>query len=112
MLEIIKKDDIAIIDINLKKATLENTENFRTLLMQIIDEGTKKIIVDFSKCEYVDSTFLGTLVVALKAGNNAGCKIKLVCNKKVAFIICEITKLSSVFEVYNELDEAILEFKK
>lgn len=111
MFEITEIENITIIDVNLKKATLENTEKFREVLVNIIGSGKKKLVIDFSRCDYVDSTFLGTLVVALKAGNCAGCEIKLVCNKKVAFIICEITKLSSVFAVYEELQEALNSFK-
>jgi len=110
MFEKLTKDDITIVSVNLKKATLENTEKFREYLGKVIEDGTKKIIIDLSVCDFVDSTFLGTLVICLKAIDITGAKLKLVCNEKVAFIICEITRLSSVFKVHNYLEEAIEEF--
>ena len=110
LFEKVLKDDMTIVSVNLRKATLENTESFRIFLTDVIESGTKKIIIDLSSCDFVDSTFLGTLVICLKAMDVTGAKLKLVCNEKVAFIICEITRLSSVFKVYNHLEEAINEF--
>lgn len=103
--------DVTVIKVNLKKATLENTEKFREFLLGIIKNGAQKVIIDLTSCDYVDSTFLGTLVVCLKAVDCAGCTIKLVCNSKVSFIICEITHLSSVFAVHNNLDSALKEYE-
>lgn len=106
-----ERNSITVVSVNLKKATIENTEKFRAFLMEIIDQGVEKIVVDLSSCEYVDSTFLGTLVVLLKAMDCAGCSLRLVCNEKVKFIICEITHLSSVFRVFATVEEAISDFE-
>ncbi len=106
-----ERDSVTVVTVNLKKATIENTEKFRVFLMEIIDKGVGKIVVDLSSCEYVDSTFLGTLVVLLKAMDCVGCSLKLVCNEKVTFIICEITHLSSVFKVFSSIEEATKDFE-
>ena len=62
-----KVEDIIVEEINLVKATRDQAEEFKVVLLKHIDEGSLKIIVDLHQCEFVDSTFLSTLLIALKA---------------------------------------------
>ncbi len=104
-------DEICTVRINLQKATLSVTEKFREFFLDLLKTETKKIIVDFKKCEYVNSTFLGTLVACFKIAETKGATLKIVVNTKLNFIFCDIAHLHQLFSIYNNIDEAIFDYK-
>ena len=52
--------------IDLERATLMDVEEFKKILHQDIETGWRKIIIDLTECEYIDSTFLGAIVISFK----------------------------------------------
>ena len=60
------QDDIRIITVNLKRATISHADEFRSVLNDDINKGWKKIVVDLNGCEFMDSVFFGSLVSGLK----------------------------------------------
>ena len=60
-----EKDNVVVISVNLKRATLVEAEEFKQVLVNDIQRGFKHIVVDLSNCEFIDSTFLCCLVVSL-----------------------------------------------
>jgi len=59
-------DGKVIYSVELVRATIKEAEEFKKILTQEIESGTRDLIVDLSFCEFIDSTFLGALVVSLK----------------------------------------------
>jgi len=102
------RDGIAIEKVNLLRATMNEAYEIKdNLIDDIIDH--KKIIVDLSLCEYIDSTFLGALVYAYRKIREQNGAIVLVLSNSFlskSFIYKEI---SSIFQVYHSLEEAIAE---
>ncbi|MFO7524483.1 MAG: STAS domain-containing protein, partial [Ignavibacteriaceae bacterium] len=70
--------DILVITVNLFRATMKEADNFKHTLVSEIEQGWKKIVVDLSYCEFIDSTFLGALVVSLKKVTSMGGDLRLV----------------------------------
>jgi len=64
------------------------------------------LVLDFSEVEFVDSAGLGALVAAYASARHHGARIKLANLTRMLHEQLVITKLSTVFEVYNSLDEA------
>lgn len=60
------ENGILIINVNLKKAVLNYSKPFLEHLLNSINSGQQKIIVDLSNCNIIDSTFLGVLVKSHK----------------------------------------------
>ena len=106
-----KYDDILVEDVNLTRATLKEAEEFKLTLSQDIEEGARKIIVDLSQCEFIDSTFLGALVVSLKKITGLGGDLRLVGFQPAVHSMFELTRMYRVFESYKTKDEAIQSFK-
>ena len=73
-----KYNDVLVEVVNLTRATLKEAEEFKLTLLHDIEEGAKKIVVDISECEFIDSTFLGALVVSLKKITSLGGDLRLV----------------------------------
>jgi anti-sigma B factor antagonist len=73
---------------------------------------THQIVIDLGEVSYIDSSGLGTLVGLYTSGKAAGCEIKLAkLNRRVKDLL-QITKLLTVFEVYEEEAKAVTSFQK
>ena len=67
----------------------------------------RKFVFDLSEMENLDSTGLGTLVFCLKSCTEFNGTLKLANLAPRAKMIFEITKAVRIFDIYDELDEAI-----
>ncbi|MGE5435705.1 MAG: STAS domain-containing protein [Syntrophothermus sp.] len=105
------KDDIEIIHVNITRATLKEAEEFKKLLYVEIEDGRKKIIVDLIQSEFIDSTFLGALVVSLKRIRSMGGDLKLAGLQPAVRSMFELTRMYRVFEIHNFWSEAVESFK-
>lgn len=75
--------DIVVYKLNFTRATIKEAQQFRDIVVEDIKSRKLKIIVDLSECDYIDSTFLGALVIIVKKAAEAsgGSKIcKTQCN--------------------------------
>ena len=111
-MEIIEEvvDDIVIEIINLDRATLAEAEELKHNINEKLLRGYKKIIIDLSSVEFLDSTFLGVIVNTLKKVAKIGGDLKLIGFKPVVRSMFELTRLFRVFESYSELQDAIKSF--
>lgn len=60
----------------------------------------KKLIVDFSNCDFENSTFLDVLVVCHKKLIKVGENIKLVVNNPNIIASIKMTRMNKIFNVY------------
>ncbi|MGQ9644288.1 MAG: STAS domain-containing protein, partial [Ignavibacterium sp.] len=71
--------DIFIEKVNLTRATYKEAGELKKILDEDIEKRfRRKVIVDLSQCEFIDSTFLGVLVLALKKISLISGEIRLV----------------------------------
>jgi len=84
----------------------------REKLEYLISNGKKKIVLNMTRIEYVDSSGLGILVSAHLSAKNHGASLKL-SNLGGKFLeVLELTRLATVFEVCNTEASAIASFSK
>jgi len=105
-----KYGDITVEVVNLTRATLKEAEEFKLTLIQDIEEGVRKIVVDLRQCEFIDSTFLGALVVSLKKITTIGGELKLVGFQPAVHSMFELTRMYRVFEAFSTKEEAVNSF--
>jgi len=70
------------------------------------ESGTKRLIVDLSKIEYLDSTGLGVLIGGLKRFREAEGNLALLGPGMRILRIFEITGLDKIFDIYQSEEEA------
>ena len=70
--------DVLIEKVNLLRASHMEASIMKSRLFEDIQLNNKKIIIDISKCDFIDSSFLGALVVSLKKIRENGGDIKIV----------------------------------
>lgn len=103
--------DILVEKVNFVRATIKEAAVFRDRIYDIIAMKQYKIIIDLSKCEFIDSTFLGALVMILKRITEKGGELKLVVPNTESFRIMDTMGLYKVFNVYNSEYEAVKSFE-
>ncbi len=105
-------DDVLIEKVNLLRATFVESSIMKKRLFDDIKLNNKKIIVDISKCDFIDSKFLGALVVSLKRTRETGGDIKLVIvPSSITGGILNISGILRVFENYSSVEDALKSFR-
>ena len=89
---------------------LYTAPEFKERMLQLIDDGKKRIVVDLSKATFIDSTTLGVLVGGVKRLRTNDGELTLVCADRNITKIFEITGLDRVFEIHGSRDEALASF--
>ncbi len=99
--------DVVVQSVNLSRATLKEAEEFKRVLTAEIDRGSRKLIVDIAECEFIDSTFLGALVVSLKKVTALGGDLRLVGFQPSVHSMFELTRMYRVFEAFPTRQAAV-----
>jgi anti-sigma B factor antagonist len=86
---------------------LYTAPDFKQQLLEVIAQGGKNVIVDFTDTTFIDSTTLGVLVGGVKRLRSNDGQLALVCNDRNITKIFEITGLDRVFTIYPTRSEAL-----
>ena len=86
---------------------LYTAPEFKERMVELIESGKKRIVVDLSKATFIDSTTLGVLVGGVKRLRPGGGSLALVCTDENITKIFEITGLDRVFPIHSSRDEAL-----
>src|SRR5262245_39718199 len=88
----------------------EGPANLRETLRRLANEGHRRILLDLSGVTYLDSSGIGVLVASFATMANLGGSVKLLRLSSRVKDLLLLTKLYTVFEVYEEEASAILSF--
>jgi anti-sigma B factor antagonist len=86
---------------------LYTAPEFKQQLLEVITQGGRNVIVDFSDTTFIDSTTLGVLVGGVKRLRSNDGQLSLVCSDRNITKIFEITGLDRVFTIFGTRDEAV-----
>ena len=105
------KDGILVIDCSGRIIFGEESSLLRDEAKKVIPEN-KRIVLNLGEVNYIDSGGLGILVSLDTTARNADSTIKLTNLTKRIGDLLQVTKLLTVFAVYNSEAEAIESFRK
>lgn len=88
----------------------EETNILREQVKELLASGGKKIVLNLAQVDFIDSSGLGALVGLHSTAQAQGAKIRLANITKRFHELLQITKLLTVFDVYNSEAEAIKSF--
>lgn len=111
-LEIIERDRDGIVVLELKGRFVlgTSTEEFRGRTRTLIQAGKASFILNLRQVDHIDSSGLGELVALSDAlGRDTG-RVKLVNLNKKQVELLVITKLTTVFELYDDEQDAVNSF--
>lgn len=85
---------------------------FMTEIEQLVDAGLKRIIVDCEHLEFISSAGLAALMRLHKKMATHGGDVKVAAVRKLIVQVFEVTHLSSVFDIYPDVNAARLAFRR
>ncbi|HEV3214429.1 MAG TPA: STAS domain-containing protein [Vicinamibacterales bacterium] len=101
---------VKILDISGQIKFTQGDEMLKDKIHSVVHQGSKKILVNLGGVDYVDSAGLGELVGAYTTVAKAGGTMKLLNVTKKMRDLLSITKLLTVFETFDNEQEAVKSF--
>ena len=102
--------DIKILDCSGRITLGEGTMVVRNAVRELLKDNDKKIILNLAEVNYIDSSGIGELVSTYTTVTSNGGQLKLLGLTKKIHELLAITKLLTVFEVFNEEQTALDSF--
>ncbi len=99
-------DGVTVLDLRGRITLGEETETLRDRLMQLVEAGRLRIILNLEEVRYIDSVGVSTLVKTHTAARRKGGVVKLLHLTKNIRGLLQITRISTVFDVYDTLQAA------
>jgi anti-anti-sigma regulatory factor len=109
-IEKIYVNGVVVLEINLIRAILDESITLRKIVEEEINSGQTRLVIDLSKCHYIDSTFYGTIVMTSKRLIDIGYKLRVVEPAIIGQSIVINVNTSKVFDKYKTREEAIKSF--
>jgi anti-sigma B factor antagonist len=89
----------------------EESESLRILVKDLLNKSSK-IVLDLGDVTYIDSGGLGTLVALYVSARKIGGDIRLARVGRRANEVLQMTKVVTLFEVFDKTENAIASFKR
>lgn len=105
-----KVGDVTVIDAVGRITLGEASSTFRDTIRELVGKGEKKLLLSLAEVSYIDSSGIGELVSAYTTVTNQGGQLKLLNLTKRIQDLLQITKLYTVFEVFDNEAAAVRSF--
>ena len=106
-----REGDVTVLDLKGRIRMSGGTLALHRSICCLVEEGKTKILLNLAGVTHIDSTGLGELISSYVTLSNQGGEIKLVHLTKRLRDIMTITKLLTVFDVYDNEPDALASFK-
>jgi anti-sigma B factor antagonist len=111
-LSIVEKDvnGVTVLQLNGRVTLGEESSQLRTKLKDALSQGKTRLVLDLADVSYIDSAGLGTLVAGFTSAQNQGASLKLANLTKRFKEQLNITKLVTIFDVFDSVSDAVKSF--
>lgn len=105
-----EREEITILDLNGRITVGEEAGTLRAKLRELAAAGRRNFILNLQEVDYIDSTGLGAMVVCFTSVGRLGGKLKLENLNRRNVELLVLTKLTTVFELFNDEQDAVNSF--
>jgi len=102
---------VTVLDLKGKITLGEGSVQVRDGIRGLVGKGQKRILLNLGDVNYIDSSGLGELVGAYTTARNQGAELKLLKLSQKVHDLLQLTKLYTVFDIYDDEATAIASFK-
>jgi anti-sigma B factor antagonist len=88
----------------------EDGETLKNAIGRLVEDGRRHIVLDLGELTYVDSAALGNLVASQIRAGRMGSRLKLANAGTRLQDLLVLTRLVTVFDAYDSIDDAIESF--
>jgi len=100
-----------IFRVNHIRVSMEEATKLKEFLTINMVKGHSDFIIDMSICEFMDSTFFGTIIIMAKKIKKKGGSISVIAIPKKLRVLSTIKMLENLLKVYSTIEEAISDNK-
>ena len=104
-------DDVVALDLAGRITIGEGSVMLRQRIQKMLNAGDKKFLLNLADVDYIDSSGLGELVSSFTKVKNQEGELKILALTRRVRDLMQITKLLTVFDVYDDEAEAIKSFR-
>ena len=105
-------EGVTVLDLHGPLVLGDGTVALREQIKGLLGKGSKLILLNLKAVPYIDSSGIGELVTSFTSVRRQGGELKLVHLEKKVHGVLQITKLHTVFEVYDDEANALQSFPK
>ena len=102
-----KVNDVVVVDMSGELGAGEPVLLLRNTVRRFMEDGSRKFVLNLGKVTYVDSSGLGELITTYTSARNRQGDVKLLNLSKIAKDILQVTKLLTVFDVFDDETKAV-----
>ena len=102
--------EVSVLDLSGDIALGDTSASLRDELKALVADGKKRIVLNLADVRRIDSSGLGTLVAGFTTVERDGGTLKLANLSDRVIELITITKLHTVFDVYDSTEEAVNSF--
>ena len=103
-------EGIPIVDLSGRITAGNEAGALRDKISELNAAGTRNIILNLARVDYIDSTGLGALVMCATTMRKNGGAVKLLNLNRRNIQLLVMTKLATVFEIFNDEQDAVNSF--
>jgi len=103
--------DVKVLDCSGKITLGEGTSSLRNSVKELVEGGSKKLLLNLADISYIDSSGIGELVGSYASAANRQSSLKLLKLTSKTHKLLAVAKLLTVFETFENEDEALASFK-
>ena len=102
--------DVTVVDAVGRITLGDGASAFRDTIRELANSGQKKLLLNLAEVSYIDSSGIGEMVSGFTTVTNQGGQVKLLNLTKRVQDLLQITKLYTVFEVFDDEATAVRSF--
>ncbi len=102
--------DVTILDIEGRITVQEGVDRFRDAVRELIRQDRVKLVLNFRHATYIDSTALGEIIRSYTSATRKGGTLKMLNVADRIHELLTLTKLLSVFDLFDDEAEAVKSF--
>lgn len=99
-------DNYVVIPVPGPHVRAQQNEQMKELLVQHLQNGQANLILNFNGVEFVDSSFLGMMIVVLKRATSASGDLRLCCLSPSLNSIFLMMRLNRLFAIFDSVEDA------
>ena len=103
------KSGVAVVQVE-GQLIVGNRQELKDLVQAALDRGDRRLLIDFSRTGYIDSSGLGALVSMSKKIREAGGELRLSGLNEDLRSLFELTKLDTLFAIAETPKQALASF--
>ncbi len=104
--QVSKQGDVTVVEVE-GQLIVGNRQELKQRVLEQLESGDRKFVIDFSNTGYIDSSGLGVLVSLSKKIREQGGELRLSGLNEDLRTLFELTKLDTLFKIADTKEEAL-----